>query len=181
VVVSYENRYILSSTKLFGVGLPPETPRIGGIIPFEDFQKYKAIIDIDGNSWSSRFGDLLCLNSVVIKVEPRWVDYFYSELRPWIHYVPVNGNMSNLVEMVRLVMSEDRQTEMQQITQRANEWCRSKLNARQMIVDMAWILIYYVELLMKEDVHSGMFTQWKHNFSTQGGWNSSNWKEFFTN
>lgn len=150
-------------------------------IPFEDFQNYKAIIDIDGNSWSSRFGDLLCTNSVVIKVEPRWVDYFYSELQPWIHYVPVNGNMSNLVEMVRLVMSEDRQTEMQQITQRANEWCRSKLNARQMIVDMAWILIYYVELLMKEDVHSGMFTQWKHNFSTQGGWNSSNWEEILTN
>ena len=110
-----------------------------------------------------------------------WVDYFYYELQPWIHYVPVNGNMSNLVEMVRLVMSEDRQTEMQQITQRANEWCRSKLNARQMIVDMAWILIYYVELLMKEDVHSGMFTQWKHNFSTQGGWNSSNWEEILTN
>jgi len=150
-------------------------------IPFEDFQKYKAIIDIDGNSWSSRFGDLLCTNSVVIKVEPRWVDYFYSELQPWIHYVPVNENMSNLVEIVHIVMSEDRQTEMQQITHQANEWCQSKLNGAQMVTDMVWILIYYMELLTKQDVHSAMFRQWKNNFSMQGGWNSSDWEEILAN
>jgi hypothetical protein len=35
---------------------------------FEDMMNYKAIIDIDGNDWSSRFPKLLCMNSVVIKV-----------------------------------------------------------------------------------------------------------------
>ena len=35
---------------------------------FDDMMKYKAIIDIDGNDWSSRFPKLLCMNSVVIKV-----------------------------------------------------------------------------------------------------------------
>jgi hypothetical protein len=38
------------------------------VIPFEDLMKYRAIIDIDGNYWSSRFTKLLCTNSVVIKV-----------------------------------------------------------------------------------------------------------------
>jgi hypothetical protein len=37
-------------------------------MPFDEQMKYKAIIDIDGNSWSSRFASLLCTNSVVIKV-----------------------------------------------------------------------------------------------------------------
>lgn len=37
-------------------------------IEFKDFMMYRAVIDIDGNSWSSRFGELLCMNSVVIKV-----------------------------------------------------------------------------------------------------------------
>lgn len=37
-------------------------------IPFEDLMKYRAIIDIDGNTWSSRFTKLLCTNSVIIKV-----------------------------------------------------------------------------------------------------------------
>ena len=37
-------------------------------IPFDNLMKYKAIIDIDGNTWSSRFTKLLCTNSVIIKV-----------------------------------------------------------------------------------------------------------------
>ena len=38
------------------------------IMPFYDQMKFRAIIDIDGNDWSSRFPKLLCTNSVVIKV-----------------------------------------------------------------------------------------------------------------
>ena len=37
-------------------------------IPFDEQMTYKAIIDIDGNNWSSRFAGLLCTSSVVIKV-----------------------------------------------------------------------------------------------------------------
>ena len=37
-------------------------------MPFEKQMTYRAIIDIDGNNWSSRFASLLCTNSVVIKV-----------------------------------------------------------------------------------------------------------------
>jgi len=35
---------------------------------FDDQMKYRAIIDIDGNAWSSRFSKILCTNSVAIKV-----------------------------------------------------------------------------------------------------------------
>jgi hypothetical protein len=35
---------------------------------FNDFMKSRAILDLDGNAWSGRFGTILCLNSVVIKV-----------------------------------------------------------------------------------------------------------------
>jgi hypothetical protein len=41
---------------------------LAGRMRFDDQMKYKAIIDIDGNNWSSRFPKLLCTNSVVIKV-----------------------------------------------------------------------------------------------------------------
>jgi hypothetical protein len=37
-------------------------------MPFEEQMVYSAIIDIDGNNWSSRFASLLCTNSVIIKV-----------------------------------------------------------------------------------------------------------------
>ena len=38
------------------------------LIDQDDFQKYIAVLDIDGNAWSARFAKLLCYNSVVIKV-----------------------------------------------------------------------------------------------------------------
>ena len=39
-----------------------------GHMPFDDQMKYRAIIDIDGNAWSSRFSKILCTNLVAIKV-----------------------------------------------------------------------------------------------------------------
>ena len=46
------------------------------LIKQDDFQLYKAILDIDGNAWSARLGKLLCYSSVVIKVEPEFVGYW---------------------------------------------------------------------------------------------------------
>ena len=60
---------------------------------FEDFMRYKAIINIDGNGWSAQFGNLLCFTSVIIKVEPKDVEYFYKDLRPWVYYVPVQWDL----------------------------------------------------------------------------------------
>lgn len=44
-------------------------PSDKSLMPHDDFQKYKAILDIDCNAWwSARLGKLLCYNSIVIKV-----------------------------------------------------------------------------------------------------------------
>ena len=41
---------------------------------FDDQMKYRAIINIDGNSSSSQFLKLLCTNSVMIKIDPDRLD-----------------------------------------------------------------------------------------------------------
>ena len=33
-----------------------------------DFMKHRAILDIDGNNWSSFFPKMMCMNIIVIKV-----------------------------------------------------------------------------------------------------------------
>jgi hypothetical protein len=38
------------------------------------------------------------MDSVVWKVEPAYVDYFWFELKPWIHYIPVKADFTDLVE-----------------------------------------------------------------------------------
>jgi len=144
----------------------------------KDFQKFTAIIDIDGNSWSSRFVRLMCMNSVVLKVNPDTIDYFHPELKPFVHYLPVHGNLSNLIEMVRLATSQndEEQQQMRSIVQNANDWCREKLTATSTSFDMSWIMISYLEILKKEDLSSKSFTKWRDDFhSNKFAWNDTDW------
>ena len=108
------------------------------IQPMEAFQQYAAILDIDGNSWSSRFCGLLCYNSVILKVQPDYVDYFYFAddndnndsllvLQPWKHYVPVQSDFSNLHQQAAFVLDPAHQETVRRIVANANAWCRAKM------------------------------------------------------
>jgi hypothetical protein len=119
---------------------------LGDKIRMLDFQKYRAIIDVDGNSWSSRFAKLLCYASVVLKVQPNSVDYFYPQLQPWVHYIPVHSDLSNLYEMTLYAISDD--PSIDRIIQNANQWCMEHLNRRSLIQDTAHILNRYAYHLL---------------------------------
>ena len=110
---------------------------LAGEMPFDDQMKYKAIIDIDGNNWSSRFPKLLCTNSIVIKVEPDYIEYFYDELKPNQHYV--SASLSNLTEVVAYVLDKRNQDEMREIVKSANLWCKRKMTKKQLAADMVRI------------------------------------------
>jgi hypothetical protein len=118
-----------------------------GHMPFDNFSNYRAILDIDGNSWSSRFGKLLCTNSVVVKVEPEYVDYFYKYLVPWKHYVPVRLDLSDLMEKIEWVLDPANADSVLQIIQMANSWCRIHMTHPQVIEDMLDVLNEYVAML----------------------------------
>ena len=90
--------------------------------------KYRAIVDIDSNGASTRFGPLLCMNSVVIKVQPRFGSYWNHELEPWVHYVPVEWDLSDLQKQVDFAVSNKHQNQIRQIIRNANAWCRTVSN-----------------------------------------------------
>lgn len=120
-----------------------ESIYLGDKIPMVDFQNYKAIVDVDGHSWSSRFAELLCYSSVVLKVSPDFVDYFYSELQPWIHYIPVSHDLSNLYDRVEFVMNVKNTDAVQRIIRAANTWCLSRMSYDQLARDTAHVLDVY--------------------------------------
>lgn len=143
--------------------------QIGGlatpIFPSDSFQKYYGIIDIDGNSWSSRFGSLLCYNSVILKVDAKYVDYFYYPstnnstadnnnsrmLLPWKHYVPIQYDLSDLIEKSEYVLDPKNDKIIQQIVQNANEWCKDRMTYRSIATDYVNILERYVQFLDKNN------------------------------
>ncbi|TFK68079.1 hypothetical protein BDN72DRAFT_798290 [Pluteus cervinus] len=57
--------------------------------------RYKYILDVDGNGWSSRFKRLITSNSLIFKstIYPEW---YTDRIQPWVHYVPIQVSLSDL-------------------------------------------------------------------------------------
>ncbi|KAF8576914.1 glycosyltransferase family 90 protein [Ramaria rubella] len=61
--------------------------------------EYKYIMDIDGNGWSARFKRLMTSNSLILKstIFPEW---YTERIMPWVHYVPVQIDLSDLYDIL---------------------------------------------------------------------------------
>lgn len=174
-----------STPFLFDVGatrLPPRHKKwnmphvlaeVGGLVqgikPMADFQKYRGVLDMDGNSWSARFGALLCYNSVVLKVEPSWVDYFHykrdssgrPELLPWKHFIPVKADLSDLVEQASFVVDPANDEFLTNVVAEANAWCRRSMVQQSVASDILDIWERYVRLLDIANPRWNQEEQWR--------------------
>lgn len=65
----------------------------------KDMIGYKYILDIDGNAstWDATAWKLNS-GSVIFKSESCWTQWFYNEYQPWVHYVPVAEDFSDIQE-----------------------------------------------------------------------------------
>jgi hypothetical protein len=79
-------------------------------VPATEFQAYKYHVDIDGNtnSWPGFFIKLLA-GGPVLKVRSAhgYEQWYYSRLKPWLHYIPVEPDLSDLIEKVAWLDSHD--------------------------------------------------------------------------
>ncbi|EGO19794.1 glycosyltransferase family 90 protein [Serpula lacrymans var. lacrymans S7.9] len=59
--------------------------------------RYRYVLDVDGNGWSSRFKRLITSNSLIFKstVYPEW---FTERIEPWVHYIPIQLDLSDLYD-----------------------------------------------------------------------------------
>lgn len=80
-----------------------EAAILGDPIPAEKWLNFRFAIDVDGNTnaWSNFFQRFL-LGCCVLKVaSPRnFQQWYYKDLKPWVHFVPVKADLSDLKEMV---------------------------------------------------------------------------------
>ena len=120
-------------------------------LPMPDFQQYRAILDVDGLSWSSRFVTLLCFNSVVLKVEPEFVDYFHGDVQPWVHYIPVASDLRDLEEMAAYANDPANDASIQRIIANANAWCHARLVHSRLADDLLDTWSFYVDQLYNND------------------------------
>lgn len=70
--------------------------------------QFKYQLNLDGTVAAYRFPYLLVGDSLVFKQESDYYEHFYNELSPWVHYVPIKRNLENLVELIKVMISDDK-------------------------------------------------------------------------
>jgi hypothetical protein len=96
----------LDRTRLVQAGI------MGARLPEEDWAGHKFAIDIDGNTNS--FGTMLCrqiLGCCVLKVGSSgdWNQWFYDSMKPWVHFIPIKSDLSDLAEKIAWCREHDQE------------------------------------------------------------------------
>ena len=69
--------------------------------------QYKYQINIDGTVAAYRFPYLMGGGSLILKQDSQYYEHFYRHLRPWVHYVPVKRDLSDIVERLQWALDHD--------------------------------------------------------------------------
>lgn len=132
-------------------GKGPFQPRKAKPDRQEASMQFKAVFDIDGNSWSERFPRLMCYNSavVLVAVEDDFEEYFMSDLIPGVHFIP--ANLQNFTDVAKMVTDKRNDDMLLNVVMNANAWCRNYLTEERLDSDFLSIMNGYVEMLNRGD------------------------------
>ena len=75
----------------------------------EDQSKFKFIINIDGHSSAFRLSLEMRMGSVILLIDSEYGLWFKKLLIPFVHYVPVKKDLSDLVEKIQWCKSHDQE------------------------------------------------------------------------
>ena len=115
-----------------GLGYLNSNVKPVSFMKFEDQSKYKYIINIDGNVGAYRLLKSMLTKSVILKVGGMYKLWCEYVMEPYVHYVPVKDDLSDLLEII--------------------DWCISNDDKCKDIVENAFILVK--EILNKEFISS---------------------------
>lgn len=116
-------------------------PYFGSFVSLRDHLKYKYQLLVDGNSCAyARAYWQLFSDCLMFKQESPNQQWYYEELKPYVHYVPVAEDMSDLLEKIEWAKGHEK--EVQEIIRAANLFAEEHLQ----LVDM----YHYIYLLLVE-------------------------------
>lgn len=95
----------------------------------EEHLKYKYIISMEGNDVATNLKWILASNSLALTPAPKMESWLMEGLlKPWIHYVPLNSELSNLNEILDWCKNNDKKC--QEIVRNANDFMSKFLDKK---------------------------------------------------
>jgi glycosyltransferase involved in cell wall biosynthesis len=80
---------------------------------------------------------------VLLKTDSIWEQWYYDKLHPWVHYVPVENDFSDLDEKIKWCILHD--TECQTIVKNSREFVFKQLNWERVKKDTIGIFQKYID------------------------------------
>lgn len=107
-----------------------------------DHLKYKYLVSVDGNTCAwARVPWIMSSNSVLVKQETTFIEWFYPAIKPYVHYVPVNTRLTDLFSQLEWMKNHD--AEVKQIAMNANNFIKNDLMPEDIEAHMVIILNEY--------------------------------------
>lgn len=100
----------------------------------------------------------------MVEIDPDFVEYFYTELRPYVHYIP--ASLSNISDVARYVLNKTNEIEMKNVIRAANSWCRKRLTKKSIINDAMIQLEKYFAALDVYKEQENWHDDWSDVIST---------------
>ena len=73
-----------------------------------DHLKYKYLLSIDGNSATgTRIPWIMFSDSILFKQTSNKIEWFYTALKPYVNYVPVNHRLTDVFEQIKWMKNHD--------------------------------------------------------------------------
>jgi len=109
-------------------------------ISLSDHAKYRFLIDCGAAGYSGRLKFLLFTGRPVFLVErdQNKQDYFYSKLLPYVHYIPVKPDLSDLVEQYK--WARDHTEDVQKIASSALIFAKENLSEASILTHLSYLL-----------------------------------------
>lgn len=119
----------------------------GKPVPYAGFQEtwqYKYLLDMDGNSFSTRYYAFLRSRSAVIK-QTLFREWHDDRLAPWVHYVPLSLDLKEGFEILRFLLDNDVSGKF--IADKSRRWAKKAMRKEDMQVYFFRLLLEYGRLI----------------------------------
>ncbi|XP_077577575.1 protein O-glucosyltransferase 1 [Stigmatopora nigra] len=130
-------------------------------IPLVDHCKYKYLFNFRGVAASFRFKHLFLCGSLVFHVGDEWKEFYYPQLKPWVHYIPVKQDLSNVREMLQF--AKDNDDIAQEIAIRGMEFILEHLQMKDVSCYWERLLTDFSRLLTYKPKRQKNYNQIMHN------------------
>lgn len=105
--------------------------------------KYQILIDGNASAWTRCYWQLHC-NSVILKQDSDYIQWYHALLKPYVHYIPFDYYCSDLLEKIQ--WAKDNDNKVQEIIKNANDLAENCLKYSDMLLYLYVVITSYAKL-----------------------------------